>query len=114
ENPQRLIELLILLLTALVAGQVAAALRRHAEERLRRSEQRFRALIENSSDLITLLDRDGSITYVSPSIARMLGYTPADLVGSRRRELVHPADLNRWQQVFADLLAAPGQLRTIR
>src|SRR5437868_5729516 len=44
DDPQTLIELLVILLTALIAGQLAAALRRHAEQRLRRSEERFRAL----------------------------------------------------------------------
>ena len=46
------------------------------EDLLMASEKRFRALIENSSDAISLSGADGNITYASPSIVRMLGYTP--------------------------------------
>jgi PAS domain-containing protein len=53
-----------------------------AEDRhWRQSEIRFRSLIQNSSDIIMILGRDGAINYVSPSVQRMLGYVPEDLIG---------------------------------
>jgi len=67
--------------------------RRAAEEQLRRSEERFRLLIENATDLITVVDRHGVIHYQSPASMRLLGYDPDWLQGRSALELVHPDDL---------------------
>jgi DNA-binding NtrC family response regulator len=53
----------------------------HVEAALRASEERFRALVENSSDALFLIDGDGRITYLSPSSERHLGWTPEQTVG---------------------------------
>lgn len=57
-----------------------------------RAERRFRSLIEHTTDLIMVLERDGTITYCSPSIQRGLGYDPARQVGRRVFDLVHLED----------------------
>jgi PAS domain-containing protein len=54
--------------------------RQRAEESLRRSEKHFRALIENASDIITIVNVDGTIGYESPSIERVVGYKPEELM----------------------------------
>lgn len=61
-------------------------------EALQRSEKHFRSLIENASDIITVLDEDGTIRYESPSIERLFGYAPERLVGSNALEWIHPED----------------------
>ncbi|MEP7227461.1 MAG: PAS domain S-box protein [Gemmatimonadales bacterium] len=53
-----------------------------AETALAASERRFRSLVQNSSDLVTILAPDGTILYASDSAERIVGYTPRDLVGS--------------------------------
>ena len=63
------------------------------EEALRDSEERFRALIESSSDIIQVVDLDGILRYVSPSVQRILGYRPEELVGKPSIDIVHPDDL---------------------
>jgi PAS domain S-box-containing protein len=63
-----------------------------AEDELRRSEQRFRVLIEQSSDVICLLDEDYNIIYLSPSITTVLGHRVQTLIGQSTLELVHPDD----------------------
>jgi PAS domain S-box-containing protein len=88
--------------------------RQLGEQALRRSEERFRALIERSSDMITLQQRDGTITYVSPSSDRVLGYQAGDLLGRQLLELVHADDQARVGRNFADLLETPGSVATLR
>jgi PAS domain S-box-containing protein len=66
--------------------------RRHAEEALRESEERFRLLAESSTDMISRHHPDGRLLYISPACRRLLGYEPDDLVGRRVIDLVHPDD----------------------
>lgn len=65
---------------------------REAQDIIKRNEERFRSMIEHGSDLITLVDRDGAITYVSPSSARILGYEPSELIGLHVYDLLHADD----------------------
>ena len=68
-----------------LGSQVALALERaDLIENLhqRQSEERFRSLIQNSSDIIAILDENGTVNYISPTVERVLGRTPDDLVGS--------------------------------
>ncbi|WP_227130883.1 histidine kinase N-terminal 7TM domain-containing protein [Halorubellus salinus] len=58
----------------------------------RRAERRFQTLIEGSSDIITVFDADGVVTYVSPSVERVLGIPPEDIVGLHVSETIHPED----------------------
>src|SRR5207248_1743553 len=65
---------------------------RQAEEALRQSEQRFRALVEKSRDGIALLDENGTIRYVSPAVESAFGHDPAAVVGRDAFAFVHPDD----------------------
>ena len=71
------------------------------EEQLRSSEQRFRALVANSWDIITVHDANGNYLYCSPAITPQLGYRPEELIGANPFSLIHPDDLNAadFQQV---------------
>ena len=66
--------------------------RRLAEEASRESEERFRSLVQNASDMVTVITHDGRITYQSPSIERMLGYAPDEVTGHLLSEFLHPED----------------------
>ena len=59
---------------------------------LTKGQEHFRSLVQNSSDVITLIGRDGVIRYQSASVERILGYTEAELVGEPFGDLVHPDD----------------------
>ena len=63
-----------------------------AQEALQRSEVQFRSMIENASDLITVLAPDGAIRFAGPSTERILGWAPAEMVGRLAFEFVHPDD----------------------
>ena len=87
---------------------------RQAEEILRASEERFRSLIENASDVITILDGNGIVRYASPAIERVLGYAPERLVGTSVRELVHPEDVPTTRSWLADLRRGGGEVVEVR
>jgi PAS domain S-box-containing protein len=67
--------------------------RRSAEDALRRSEELHRHVVDGSTDLIALLDPESRIVLASSAYEDVLGYSPADLVGTKLGELVHPEDL---------------------
>jgi PAS domain S-box-containing protein len=81
---------------------------RATEQALRDSEARFRAMIENSSDITVLLDCDGTVRYTSPSIGRVLGYGDDELVGQDVFTLIHPDDLPRVRGALARVVENPG------
>jgi PAS domain S-box-containing protein len=87
--------------------------RKRAEEALRQSEKRFRALIENALDIITVLEADGTIRYESPSIERILGYQAEELVDQNAFDFVHADDLQRVLAVFQEVLQEPGSSRAV-
>lgn len=74
--------------------------RRKIELAVRESEEYFRSLIENSLDIVTILNEDGTIRYDSPSIERVLGYKQGELVGSSVFDLVHPEDRAMIRRTF--------------
>jgi PAS domain S-box-containing protein len=83
--------------------------RKQVEEALRESESRFKSLVMNSSDTITVLAADGTTKYQSPALKRFFGYEPEDLVGKNVFPYVHPDDLASAQAAFSQLLEHPGK-----
>jgi two-component system, cell cycle sensor histidine kinase and response regulator CckA len=65
---------------------------REAQEELQRRDERYRSLIENAMDVVAIVAPGGSLEYITPSIERLLGYTPAQLVGTSAFALLHPDD----------------------
>jgi two-component system, cell cycle sensor histidine kinase and response regulator CckA len=88
------------------------AARARVEAALRESEDRYRLITENSSDLISLIDLEGEgeRIYVSPSYQAMLGYDSTELLGPLQPEIVHPDDRDRVIEQY-DQLAASGRAR---
>jgi diguanylate cyclase (GGDEF)-like protein/PAS domain S-box-containing protein len=67
--------------------------RKLIEEKLRFEEQRFRAFVENSSDIIVLINLEGIITYINPAVEKVLGFKPEERIGAKGFELIHPDDM---------------------
>lgn len=70
----------------------------------------WEALIELSSDIITVIDADGVIRYDSPAVERILGFGQRALVGSNAFEHIHPDDRNDIFRIFSALIDAPDQI----
>ncbi len=86
-------------LTSLVVARQVIALREnarlHAERAIRRSEARFRSMVQRSSDIVTIVEADSTISYQSPSIERLFGYRSDEFIGRRLLDFVHPDDARR-------------------
>src|SRR5437868_1274729 len=82
--------------------------RKRTQEALKQSEEHLRSLIENATDVITVLNREGNRVYVSPSVERSLGYRPEELIGKNPFELVHPDDAQELRELFTSGISQPG------
>src|ERR671912_891033 len=82
--------------------------RKKVEKVIIESEERFRSLVQNSSDIITILDTDGTVHYVSPAVERVTGYRPEEQVGTNAFGSVHPDDREQALNTFAEVLKRPG------
>jgi two-component system, cell cycle sensor histidine kinase and response regulator CckA len=68
--------------------------RKLAQEAIRKSEERFKSLIQNSSDIIVILNARGEFVYETPSFSRVSGYEPGFLLGKNPADIIHPDDLD--------------------
>lgn len=76
-------------------------------------QDRYREILERSSDYVLLVDKSGIIEYISPSVEPISGYDPESLVGSDALEHVHPADVDRVRDSFEQKLAQAGAEVTV-
>ncbi len=82
--------------------------RRRAEEALRESEERFRALVQNSSDIIVVMESARSVRYTSPAVERILGYSADHFLTDDPLEYVHPDDVQMVQERLTQAIQNPG------
>ncbi len=68
--------------------------RKLAEINVSNSEKRFRSLVQNGSDMIKILDKEGFFTFSSPTVEKVLGYAAASLIGKNAFDFIHPDDLS--------------------
>ncbi len=83
--------------------------RKKAEEKMLQVEKRFRSLIEQGKDIITLIDKNGIITYTSPSNENILGYTNEEYLGTGSLGYIHPQDLGNIKKFYSDIYSNPGK-----
>lgn len=91
--------------------------RKEIEKKLREEEQRFRALAEQSSDIIVLINKNLVITYENPALKKLLGYESGEIIGRNAFEHIHPDDLKQVMDIFNerfDDINAPSSQIEIR
>jgi diguanylate cyclase (GGDEF)-like protein/PAS domain S-box-containing protein len=98
-NALALMGTFVLLFVIRMAGVVMEQ-KEGAEESLRLSEDRFRSLIQNSSDATVVIGEDGCFSYVSPVVTPLLGYYPSALIGMRAADIIHPEDRDHVRDLF--------------
>ncbi|MBA7521702.1 hypothetical protein ES705_13813 [subsurface metagenome] len=84
---------------------------RQAEQALKKTKEKFQALIENSSDIIQIIDSEGIIRYISPSVQRILGYKPEELIGKTSFDWIHSDDRPAVAEEFQKAFQKPDELR---
>ena len=84
--------------------------RKQVDAALKASEKRFRTWIENSSDVVTVLDATGTIQYESPSVKRVLGYKPEELLGKVAFDFIHPKDQEQVLAIFIEAIQNPESI----
>ncbi len=93
------------LLTRAIRFAKERAARRLANRRLEQSEQRFRSLVETTSDWIWSTDQAGTYTYSSPRVKDLLGYEPEEVVGKTLFDFVAPGEKARWSALVRQNMA---------
>ncbi len=84
----------------------------HEAALVRRSEKRFRAMIQHASDVVLIATASGAITYQSPATETSWGYAPKELRDRSLAELIHPDDVAAARDVWGQALATAGAIRT--
>ncbi|MBI5283968.1 MAG: EAL domain-containing protein [Chloroflexi bacterium] len=84
----------------------------HAEQAVRESEERFRSLVTNASDLITVIDPDTTIRYQSPAVRHVLGFEPEATLGLKLADACHKDDRAQFLAAIGALMAGQDEILT--
>ena len=87
--------------------------RKKAEEDFEKSEERFRSVVQNSSEIVKIVDLDGTLRYASPAFERILGYDPEESIGMNVFDYVHPDDIRKIREETEKTLGQPGETRNV-
>jgi PAS domain S-box-containing protein len=100
-------------ITGLVVARQLIAVRENEgllkERATRQSEARFQSLVQQSSDVISILGKDGVVLYISPSIERVFGYQPGELIGEKMKDFLFPSDSRQVLNAFRAIIREPGK-----
>jgi PAS domain S-box-containing protein len=87
---------------------------KRSAEALRKSEQRYRNLVENMKEIIFSADAEGRITYINPAVESVSGYRVSDLIGRRFSDFLHPDDLDEANQSYLKVIGGQRAERDFR
>jgi len=84
--------------------------RRKAEDLLKKSEEKFRSLVETSPDMVWEIDREGRILYISPKVTDFMGYAPEDLVGKNVADAIPPQARSHFREMMVEYALSTGPI----
>jgi len=84
--------------------------RKKMEISIRAERERYQKVLENLEDIVHIMDPAGQIFYVTPSVERVLGYTPQEFMRKRVLSYIHPDDVEKARKVYASILKYPGRV----
>jgi PAS domain S-box-containing protein len=84
------------------------------EEQSRQNEEFFRSLIEETSDIIAILNRDGTLRYESPSITKALGFAPEQIVEKSLSDIIPEEDVPVFKRILGEIIDNPGIVKPVR
>ncbi|WP_436928720.1 PAS domain S-box protein [Halosimplex halobium] len=115
ESPTRAVDLRVVPVDPGGSERFALLTTRDVTERREHERElaRYETLVEEVTDIVTVLDETGVIEYQSPAVEHVLGYDPDDLVGETAFEYVHPEDRERVTERFTELVEQPGATEDI-
>ncbi|RFS17706.1 PAS domain S-box protein [Emticicia sp. C21] len=88
--------------------------KKKAEDAIRNNEKRFRSLLQNSNDGLSLMSIDGVMLEISPAGKRITGYDDNEMIGQARYDLIHPDDLENVSQAFIDVIEDPSKTKNFQ
>lgn len=99
--------------TVLANRIINAVTQYRAEQKVEQTQQKFRKLAKNSTDVVQIVDEAGEWQYLSPSSGRILGYEPADLVGDIGFDYIHPDDRQEAIERFSRAIEDPNRISSV-
>ncbi|HEX5670734.1 MAG TPA: PAS domain S-box protein, partial [Sulfuricurvum sp.] len=87
---------------------------RHIEQALRESEEKFRSLVESTSDWIWEVNTEGLFTYVSPRVTELLGYTQKEILGTSPFDLMPFDEAEQMREIFQELLQTQVPIKALQ
>lgn len=108
--------LMALVISVFVVHQLGRqrAVADHARLALQQEAMRFRALIQNSNDLVAVIDGESRVQYVGPSIRHILGFEPDEVIGRSAVDFIHEEDLAAVRAIFSEALRRSGSGRVVQ
>ena len=97
----------------IVGGCIDITERKKAALQIEESERRFRSLVQNSPDIITIVESDTTIRYVTPSFFRLLGFDSKDVIGSSIYNFIHIDDVFILQQKLTEIIKSPNHSESV-
>lgn len=99
---------------AVLANRIENAVSQYrAERQIEQTQEYFSTILEHSSDFVMIVDEMGDISYISPSVERVMGYTPEDLEGVNAFEFTHPEDMEKAASAMEAVVAEPMSEHTV-
>ena len=82
-------------------------------EEVNRTQKRMQLLLENASEVIVIYEKDATIRYISPSVEKILGYSPEQMIGTGISSMVNEDSVERMHKFFSDLISFPEKQQVI-